>query len=339
MKTVRSRRAGQAIVIMALTGLLLMGGVGLAVDLAVGFMYSIAAERAAAAAALSGVVFMPDQFDSTTAVPTGSRNDATDRAIDEARRNGFDTADTTARVRLTVRRVLDPPNRLEVTVSRDAPVFIMQLFGFSTYRVSRTVTATYLPPISLGERGGQLGSTVADLGRTRFFFMRTEGWANDRGQGDAYTPDPNGGTAGASAHVHQLSHTNRTATQDATLADRGGYEYSINIPAGPGAVIQVYNAAFAPDGFGPTANFCANDNQVPSLRRCSIGGANWMREEEGGPASHSSTMPSSLFRVLNPFVHTSDLLLSQLTVYPIDASNWSTGRYLIMGGPNVGQTV
>src|ERR1700737_1376580 len=112
MKTVRSRRAGQAIVIMALTGLLMMGGVGLAVDLAVGFMFSVAAERAAAAAALSGVVFMPDQFDSTTAVPLGSRNDATDRAIDEAHRNGFDTADMANRVRITVSRVLDHPHRL-----------------------------------------------------------------------------------------------------------------------------------------------------------------------------------------------------------------------------------
>jgi hypothetical protein len=333
------RRAGQAIVIMALTGLLMMGGVGLAVDLAIGFMYSVAAERAAAAAALSGVVFMPDQFDSTSAVPLGSRNDATDRAIDEAHRNGFDPLDTTSRVRLTVSRVLDHPNRLEVTVSRDAPVFMMQLFGFTTYRVSRTATATYLPPISLGERGGQLGSTVSDLGRTRFFFMRTEGWANDRGQGDAYTPNPNGGSAGASDDVHQISYTNRTTAQDATLADRGGYEYQINIPAGPGAVIQVYNAAFAPDGFGPTANFCDNDNQVPSLRRCSIRGANWMREEEAGPASLYSTMRYSLYRVLNPFIHTSDVLLSQLTVYPIDARNWSTGRYLIMGGPNLGQTV
>ena len=54
------KQGGQAIVLLALTGTLLIGGVGIAVDLAVGYMYSIAAERAAAAAALSGVVFMPD---------------------------------------------------------------------------------------------------------------------------------------------------------------------------------------------------------------------------------------------------------------------------------------
>src|SRR5438477_124902 len=88
------KQGGQAIVLLALTGTLLIGGVGIAVDLAVGYMYSIAAERAAAAAALSGVVFMPDQFSSASAVPLGSRNDATDRAVDEAKRNGFDPANT-----------------------------------------------------------------------------------------------------------------------------------------------------------------------------------------------------------------------------------------------------
>src|SRR5438270_10772780 len=85
-------KAGQAIVLLALTGTLMIGGVGIAVDLAVGYMYSIAAERAAGAAALSGVVCMPNQFTGAQAVPTGSRYDATDRAIDEAKRNGFDPA-------------------------------------------------------------------------------------------------------------------------------------------------------------------------------------------------------------------------------------------------------
>jgi len=126
------KQGGQAIVLLALTGTLLIGGVGIAVDLAVGYMYSIAAERAAAAAALSGVVFMPDQFSSASAVPVGSRNDATDRAVDEAKRNAFDPADTANAISVTPAVVPSHPNQLRVTVSRNAPVFFMQLFGFST---------------------------------------------------------------------------------------------------------------------------------------------------------------------------------------------------------------
>jgi hypothetical protein len=111
-------KAGQAIVLLALTATLMIGGVGAAVDLAVGYLYSIAAERAAAAAALSGVVFMPNQFDGSKAVPTGSRNDATDRALDEAKRNGFDTADTLNGVIVVPAAVPGHPNQLRVTVAK-----------------------------------------------------------------------------------------------------------------------------------------------------------------------------------------------------------------------------
>src|ERR1700736_49344 len=147
------KQGGQAIVLLALTGTLLIGGVGIAVDLAVGYMYSIAAERAAAAAALSGVVFMPDQFDPASAVPVGSRNDATDRAVDEARRNGFTNGDPVTGAVVTPYRVPGHSNQLKVTVSRSASVFFMQIFGFQQYTVSRTAVAAYLPPISLGQPG------------------------------------------------------------------------------------------------------------------------------------------------------------------------------------------
>ncbi len=56
-------RAGQVIVVMALMMVLLSGAVGLAVDAAVSYLYAIRASRTASAAALAGVVFMPDQFD------------------------------------------------------------------------------------------------------------------------------------------------------------------------------------------------------------------------------------------------------------------------------------
>jgi hypothetical protein len=336
-------KAGQAIVILALTGTLMIGGVGVAVDLAVGYMYSIAAERAAAAAALSGVVFMPNQFDGTQAVPVGSRNDATDRAVDEAKRNGFDPANTQDGVVIVPSAVTGHPNQLRVTVAKAAPVFFMQLFGFRPYLVARTAVATYLPPISLGQPGSQIGSSLGELGKTRFYFSREEGWATNRTEGDAYTPTPAG-----SADVHQLSYTNGTEPKDATVADRGGYDYRITIPSGgSGGVVQIYNAAFSPDGSpGGSANFCDNNNQVASSRTCSIGGNNWLHEDDGGPfnfgtAANYSAMRYSLYRVTNNFIRANDQLLSQLTVLPIDARNWkaTSKQYTIMGGAKAGQTV
>ena len=89
MRRGRRRQGGQVIVLMGLMIIVLTGAVGIGIDAGFGYIYSAACERAAAAGALSGVVFMPDQFDSTKAVPAGSRNDATDRAVDEAAKNGF----------------------------------------------------------------------------------------------------------------------------------------------------------------------------------------------------------------------------------------------------------
>ena len=341
------RQGGQAIILLALTGTLLIGGVGIAVDLAVGYMYSIAAERAAAAAALSGVVFMPDQFSPASAVPVGSRNDATDRAVDEAKRNAFDPADTTDAVAVTPAVVPGHPNQLRVTVSRNAPVFLMQLFGFSTYRVARTAVAAYLPPISLGQPGSQIGSSLGDLGRTRFAFMREEGWSTDRGQGDAYTPNPMGGSAGTSDDKHQISYANGSEPRYSTLRDLGGYNYRINIPTGgSGGTVQVYNAAFAPDGTGGSANFCDNNSQNVAARTCSVGGNQWFHEDDNGPfdpndPTRYTAMRYTLFRVNNVFIRSTDQMISQMTVYPIDARNWSQSinQYRVMGGPSAGTTV
>ncbi len=319
-------KGGQAIVLLALTGTLLIGGVGIAVDLAVGYMYSIAAERAAAAAALSGVEFMPDQFTAASAIPLGSRNDATDRAIDEAKRNAFDIADAANGVSVTPAVVPGHANQLKVTVARNTPVFFMQLFGFSTYRVQRTAIAAYVPPISLGQPGSQLGAAVSGLGSTSFYFMRTEGWATDRSQGDAYTPNPNGGALGASSDVHQISVANGSELPDATVSSRGGYNYRIVIPAGgSGGAIQVYNAAFAPDG----SNYCDNDNVNPAARTCNANRGNYhMHEDDGGPFNYGTNsnyaaMRYTLYKVNNNFIRTTDLMCSQMTVLPIDARNYA----------------
>ncbi|TMD03775.1 MAG: hypothetical protein E6J01_15330 [Chloroflexi bacterium] len=341
-------QAGQAIVLIALTGTLMIAGIGLAVDVVIGYLYQVSSERAAAAAALSGVVFMPDQFTGASAVPVGSRNDATDRAVDEAKRNGFDPTNTADGVVVTPSRVPGHTNQLQVTVGRQAPVFFMVMFGFKPYQVSATAIAAYLPPISLGQPGSQAGSSLGELGRTRFFFVREEGWATDRSQGDAYTPNNLAGGYGPSDDVHQISYANGTEPRDTSVSDRGGYDYQIAVPSGGlGGVVQVYNAAFAPDGTGGTANMCDNNAQNPGSRTCSIGGNNWFHEDDGSPfnfgtpPNNYATMRYSLYRVNNVFIRSSDQLLSQLTVYPIDARNWRNAvqQYTILGGPNLGQTV
>ena len=335
--------------------LVLFGAVGLAVDGGVGYYYNTNAERAAAAAALSGVIFMPGQFTAADAVPGGSGNDATDRAIAEAKRNGFDVADVADGVTVTAARVPGYDNKLSVTVSRYVPVFFMQLFGVSRYLVSRTAIATYLPPLSLGQPGNQTGSTVSQLGSggNNYFFMRTEGWSTDRQQGDAFTPNPAGSSLGASSDVHAISRAQGSDPVGASLPDRGGYNYLINLPNG--GYIEVYNAIFGPDnapalvgGGGPgseswasgapagtTHNNCENhiSNSAKSFDQCSSGSSYYFHEEDSmdfssyGNAQKNlySAMEYTVEKVNTPFIRASDSIISQAIVYPVDASGyWKT---------------
>src|ERR1700687_2859727 len=99
-------QAGQAIVLVALMIIVLFGAVGLAVDGGIAYYYNAGAERAAAAAALSGVIFMPKQYLSADSIPAAAGNDATDRAVAAAKKNGF--ANGVNNVVVTVSRYTDP---------------------------------------------------------------------------------------------------------------------------------------------------------------------------------------------------------------------------------------
>src|SRR2546430_15948609 len=137
--------------------------------------------------------------------------------------------------------------------------------------------------------------------RPRFSFMRTEGWGADRGYGDASPPSPFNppASAGATDDVHQISYANGTELMDPSVADRGGYNYRITIPSGgAGGVVQIYNAAYAPDGYGAAANFCDNVNQKPAMRACSSRGITWYHEDDamgGATAANYPAMRYSLY--------------------------------------------
>lgn len=337
----------------------LIAAVGIAVDAGVGYYYNTAAERAAAAAALSGVIFMPGQYcgsmvtaqcTSSQAVPAGTRNDATDRAIDEAARNGFSTADVANGVTISVNPVPNYSNKLSVTVTRTVRTFFMGMFGVPSYNVQRTAIATYLPPLSLGQPGNQTGSTVSQLGSggSNYFFMRTEGWATDRSQGDAFTPNPAdpGNSQYSSTDVHQISASTGSDTADPSLPSRGGYNYLINLPNG--GSIQVYNAAFAPDGNNSKPHNNCDNGKIPnssgSIGPCSSGGSYYYHEEDNVDLNNPqtwNTMEYTVFRVNSYFIRGSDSKITQMKVRPIDAQNWnqSSSQYKnVNTGANITQT-
>ena len=323
-------QAGQAVVLIAFMMVALFAGVGLAVDAGVGYYYNTSAERAAAAAALAGVIFMPSQFGGSqvngpdTSIPAGARADASDRAVDEARRNGFDIADAAHNVQVVPAPVPGSSNKLQVTVSRTAPTFFMAMFGIGSYKVQRVAIATYLPPLTLGQPGSQLGSTVSQLGTgNNYYFLRNEGWSTPRDQGDAFTPNP---ASGGSNDVHRLSAVKNVDTADPSLPSRGGYNYLINLPAG--GSIQVYNAINGPDNAGAKNN-CENHRMgspAAAIGPCSSGSSYYYHEEDGisfGTANTYNAIEYTLFQVNSYFIRASDTKKFQFKALPIDATNWA----------------
>src|SRR3979411_2647319 len=284
-------------------------------------------------------------------------NNASEKAIAIAKQNGFDTADTANGIGVLPERVpiagSNPPayyaNKFQVTVTRRVQVYFMQLLGFSTYMVSRTAIATYLPPITLGQPGGQIGTATSQLGTANnFYFMRTEGWGVDRQQGDAFTPNPayefNAPLNPPSTDVHQISTAQGSEPADASLPNRGGYNYLITIPAS-GGYIQVYNAAFSPDGGpnGSSAPHTTGETLEPLVG--SSGCSLYRHEEDSIPDFTNKQLFSAnrytLFQVTNQFIRSSDVKLTQTTVYPIDATNWNANppRYKnVNSGATITQT-
>lgn len=334
----RHGEAGQAIVLAASMMVAITAAIGIAIDGASAFYYNQLAERAASAGALAGVIFMPNNL--TT---------ATSRAKAEAKLNGFDTADPN--VTVTVGPSSAGPSTLQVTVSRNLGTFFMNIFGITQVSIGRTAVATYLAPIQLGQPGGQLGSTVSQLGSANnYFFQRTEGWGSDRAEGDPYTPN--------NCHEYGLNPVSTPCPNDAhqfsgsigdpvgtngplNLPTRGGQNFLITVPATGGQVL-VYNAMFAPDcnpdtgscGTSNNANRCENQSPIAGQsgyghgRPCATGNANYSYHEfdSFGGGMNSSTkysaMAYTLFQVNNFFFRNQDVAISTMLVKPTNATNW-----------------
>jgi hypothetical protein len=311
---------GQAVILLAVMIGTLCLVLALAIDTGIAYIEAAAAQRAAAAAALAGVVYMPYQFDRAHAFPPGSNNDAVDRALLEAKHNGFDVADTANGISVTVSAVPGHSNELQVTARRNVPFGFGGFLQNGAYNVTRTAIAAYLPPITLGEPGNQLGSTVSQLGGTGFYFLRTEAWASDRQEGDALTPNPGfeygRSLSPPSTDVHRISAAAGTDPPDATLPQRGGENFRVVMPVG--GTIQVYNSAFAPE---TAPNYCENARPGSPSYKCSPGAAYFMHETDSlgafTPNSKFAAMRYTLYSVANLFIRSADTKLTQMTVFPI----------------------
>jgi hypothetical protein len=345
-------------VIFALVATFLFAAAGLAVDAGMSYLTDNAAERAAAAAALAGVPYMPNGWGSTAdaaAKAAAARNGF----IDGGTRNGHPVSVSVTRYPAgcgAANNACDS-NKLTVSVTGWAQTSFLRMVGFGDHQLTVAATAFYLPPISLGQPGSQLGSSEDALGSANnYYFMRHEGYGNDRSEGDAFTPDPtkesfgsgngcdvtmNTAGYGSSTDAHPLSSNASTEVADTVMSGagykllpkRGGYNYAISVPSTvTQAAIRVYNPAFAPDGgYNPYANASQSSNYNMHEQDTSFTG--------NGSTSQYSAMEYTIFKVTDVFDHTQDTPISQIIVDPINADPNNSTYVDVNNGKNIPTSV
>jgi hypothetical protein len=183
-----SAQRGQVVVIFALSIFVWVGMCAVVVDIAWYWASSLRMQRAADAAALAGVVFLPGD------VPAAR---ASARA--EAAKNGYaDGAGSTA-----VAAVADAlnPRRLNVTVTGRVNTFFMRVFGLNDIPATRIAKAEYVLPVPMGSPenyygvfgtlrtpgGGTTVTTTQDVATSWLPASATKGSSGWSSPGNVYT--------------------------------------------------------------------------------------------------------------------------------------------------------
>ncbi len=215
----RGEDKGAALALVAASMVVLMGMAAFGSDLAWFYLNASRVQRAADAAALGGVIWLPGQV--------GTANST---AVDIALRNGYDASLTDVEVIPGV--VPGEPNQLKVTVSDVVPTFFARVLGFQDMTIRRSATAEFIPPLKLGSPDNQFGNSCDP---EMFSGCGANFWANIHGKwtstvmGDAY--------ASWCATVND----NPSCAQN-PIARSGGYLYGIE--SGSSFTVQFNDLAF-----------------------------------------------------------------------------------------------
>jgi Flp pilus assembly protein TadG len=230
---------GQSFVVVALLLTVLLGFVGIVIDVGWYQVNLVRVQRAADAAALAGVVYLPSNVSGGRAA-----------ALAEATKNGF----TNGAPGTTVVADPDPINTKIMNTQVTAPVrtYFAQLFGVTSFTASRRARAEFILPVPMGSPQAWFGvnvlcrntdtapscpatpsATGAGTLPSQGFWGAVESRGANRANGDAYSTYYNSsGTGGLNQGFDPL-----------------GYSYVVEFA--PGTVsgdVWIYDPLFCPTG-------------------------------------------------------------------------------------------
>lgn len=242
----RKREQGQVLALFVLSIFVIIGMVAIVVDISWFWANSLRVQRAADAAALAGAVYLP-----------GAPATAYSTARAEAGKNGYVGG---AGITITPTQDARNPRRLNVTITAPVQTFFARIFGLQQINVTQSARAEYALPVPMGSPQSYIGiysltykhsngqwrtdlvnkapgaPGAAQLASQGFWSaVITRG--GERGNGDAYSPANNGGSANA-------------------LYDPNGYDYTVVLPTGTtNGRVFLYDATFCAVGHHDSGSY------------------------------------------------------------------------------------
>ncbi|MDQ2828997.1 MAG: pilus assembly protein TadG-related protein [Chloroflexota bacterium] len=353
----RGARRGQVMPLFALIIMVLMGGLVLGVDLSRLRAEAESVQRAANAAALAGVVYLPDFADS-----------AYTRASEEAKKNGFVSGQRG--VTVTPSRVPNYDGRLKVTISEPVPLAFGGVFGLIPQTVNRSATAEFDLPLQLGAPDYVLGypkfptSLTSSGTDTQGFYLIARGPYGLQENGDAYSQyfeSYNGGYRVPSGKDISNDYNPCTLPTDTTIPTvqncsyltanpdvkriggfTDGYDYVVDNPTTQTVVLKIFDpydeGAFQNDGGGVfnsnVANSGSANNGFPDQWGCNSGNTNFCRPKDVANVepftntSNTNYFPTALqFSLSGPYQTLVDTSQRTITATPTISVTGTSGGY------------
>jgi hypothetical protein len=239
---------GFVLVITAITMTTMLLFAGLAVDFGSWYARAAQIQRAADAAALAGVVWMPE-FDSAEAA-----------ARETAARNGFEHG--VNGVTVAVSEVPDENRQLKVTITDPHVRQYFSKLAMTGQSVSRASTAEYVLPVPLGSPKNSFGTGNLLPGSTQDenFWGAVNGWCAGHESGDEKL---------ARFESYSTDSGSTECNNDSPESDNydsEGYLYAINLPANAASLkLEVYDAPYFTSGSAPDFSLANGSQQVTTI--------------------------------------------------------------------------
>ena len=228
---------GQIIVLFAAALPVMIGILGLAIDVSFAWITELRIQKTADAAALAGAVHLPDD--------TGG---ATSASIAEAKQNGYvgGTGSINGSPNVTISAQRNEPmhQQMDVSITAPVPTFFMRVFGYNYLMATRSAHAQYNLPLPMGSPLNVFGKPDAtDLqGQTLNFWAGIQGPCTLKANGDPYATK---NTTTVSSNCSTAT-TSNTEYKPPSAGDPGAYDYTIKVTGGGTLAVSLYDPEFCP---------------------------------------------------------------------------------------------